>query len=69
MRQARETVISQVKTKLAELPRAETPEYKIHPPALAEPYTSRYQHAASLMYAAGGIARDDVIARQRHLAR
>jgi nitroreductase len=36
---------------------------------MAEPYASRYHHAASLMYAAGGIERDDVAARQRHLAR
>jgi nitroreductase len=67
--EAREALIRHVKTKLADLPRGETPEYNIHPPALAEPYSSRYHRAASLVYAAGGFAREDVAARQRHLAR
>jgi len=67
--EARAQLIREVKAKLPDLPKGETPEYNIHPPALAEPYTSRYQRAAGLMYAASGIARDDVDARHRHLAR
>src|SRR5271154_6255263 len=50
MGQAREELIRRVKSKLAELPRGESPEYNIHPPDLCEPYSSRYFRAASLMY-------------------
>ena len=67
--QAREELIRRVKSKLAELPRGESPEYNIHPPDLCEPYSSRYFRAASLMYGAIGISREDMGARQRHLAK
>src|SRR5271163_1645897 len=65
--QAREALIQRVKSKLSDLPRGEPPEYHIHPPGLSEPYSSRYFRAASLMYGAVGISRDDMAARQRHL--
>jgi nitroreductase len=67
--QARDALIAHVKTKLPELPRGESPEYNIHPPGLAHPYSARYARAASLMFTAGGIAREDTAARHRHLAR
>jgi nitroreductase len=67
--QAREALIQRVKLKLADLPRGEPPEYHIHPPGLCEPYSSRYFRAAALMYGSIGIARDDMAARQRHLAK
>jgi nitroreductase len=69
MGQAREELIRRVKSKLAELPRGEPPEYNIHPPDLCDPYKSRYLRAAGLMYGAIGISRDDMAARQRHLAK
>jgi nitroreductase len=65
---ARDEVIRRVSAQLPSLPRGETPEYRIHPPNLCEPYGSRYFRAASLVYAALGIARDDVTGRERHLA-
>jgi nitroreductase len=66
---ARDELILRVKSKLSDLPRGEPPEYNIHPPDLCEPYKSRYQHAAGRVYRAAGISRDDVVARQGHLAR
>lgn len=66
---AREALIQRVKSKLADLPRGEPPDYHIHPPGLSEPYSSRYFRAAALMYGSVGIARDDTAGRQRHLAK
>jgi nitroreductase len=67
--QARDELVRRVKAKLPLLPRGEPPEYNIHPPDLIEPYKSRYLGAAALMYRAAGISRDDMAARQRHLAK
>lgn len=67
--QARDELVKRVRAKLPHLPRGEPPEYNIHPPDLFEPYQSRYLHAAAHMYRAAGIARDDMSARQRHLAK
>jgi len=51
-----------VKSKLAGFPRGEIPEYKIHPPNLSEPYSSRYFRAVGLPYSSIGISRDDAAA-------
>jgi nitroreductase len=67
--QAREALIQRVKSKLSDLPRGEPPECNIHPPDLCEPYSSRYFRAAALLYGVIGIARDDMPARQRQLAK
>jgi nitroreductase len=69
MGQAREELIRRVKSKSADLPRGEPPDYHIHPPNLSEPYSSRHFRAAALMYDALGISRDDMAARLRHLAK
>ena len=55
-------------SKLADLPRGEPPDYHFDPPDLSEPYSALFRAAASLMYGSIGIARDDMAARQRHLA-
>jgi nitroreductase len=68
MGEARDELLRRVRAQLAALPRGEAPEYRIHPPNLCEPYSSRYFRAASLVYAALGISRDDNPARERHLA-
>jgi nitroreductase len=66
---ARDQLVARVKSKLPDLPRGEGSEFNIHPPELFEPYHSRYMQASSLIYGAAGIAREDTVARQRHLAR
>jgi nitroreductase len=67
--QAREELVRRVKAQLKDLPRGEPPERNIHPPNLSEPYSSRYFRAASRVYGALGISREDTPARERHLAR
>jgi nitroreductase len=64
----REELLRVVKSKLVDLPHGEPPEYRIHPPELCEPYSSRYVRASALVYRVMGISRGDVVARQRHLA-
>jgi nitroreductase len=67
--QARDALVQRVRAQLKDLPRGEPPERNIHPPNLSEPYSSRYFRAASRVYGALGIAREDMPARARHLAR
>jgi nitroreductase len=67
--EARNELVRRVKVQLEHLPRGEPPERRIHPPDLCEPYSSRYFRAASRVYGALGIAREDARARAGHLAR
>jgi nitroreductase len=66
---ARDEIVRRVHAKSAELVRGETPEYAIHPPQIAEPYSSRYFRASSMVYKAAGIEREDTTARKQHLLR
>jgi nitroreductase len=62
-------LVRHVHSRMPEHPRGEQPEYTIHPPEMGEPYQSRYFRASALLYRTLGISREDIAARQRHLAR
>ena len=58
-----------VRSRLDELPRFEGAEYDIYPRDLKEPYESRRQRSASMLYQSIGVTREDRAGRYRQYAR
>ncbi|MBW8636538.1 nitroreductase [Hoeflea sp. WL0058] len=58
-----------IRAKMADTPRGETPEYNVYPPDLKEPYAARRFKCGEDLYASIGIERDDKPGRIRQFRR
>ena len=58
-------LLADVETTMQEMPRGETPEYRIYPTDLKEPYASRRFGSGEALYAALGVSREDKAGRGR----
>lgn len=58
-------LLADVEVTMQEMPRGETPEYRIYPADLKEPYASRRFGAGEALYSALGVSREDKAGRGR----
>lgn len=58
-------LLADVEATMQEMPRGETPEYRIYPADLKEPYASRRFGAGEALYSALGVSREDKAGRGR----
>ncbi|GKX35918.1 MAG: NADH dehydrogenase [Rhizobiaceae bacterium MnEN-MB40S] len=62
-------IFDDVRAKMSDTPRGETPEYNVYPPDLKEPYAARRFKCGEDLYASIGIKRDDKPGRIRQFRR
>ncbi len=62
-------IFDDVRAKMSDTPRGETPEYNVYPPDLKEPYAARRFKCGEDLYASIGIERDDKPGRIRQFRR
>lgn len=62
-------LLDDVEARMQEMPRGETPEYRIYPADLKEPYASRRFQVGEALYSALGVSREDKAGRGRQFRR